>query len=1170
MSLQVLLLGQPEIVAESLSTAALKALRRRERATLFLLAAHTSALSRDRLLRMLFGEDADPQRVSSRLSSTLSRIQKILPPGAFRRNNGRYLLEEHPHLFVDYREFIHICQHDLPQAQRLPPDAPLPPHHAARLAEALSLWRGPFLEGFSASAGPAFDDWLVTTTHRLEKHYRALLNRLAQHHFAQQDYPEAFHFCETSLNVHPDQPEILLLALRALRAQGSTAEAHAFLEQQRRHMRDILGQDYPAETLQIARRLLRRPRPAVAPPSLEPHPTLHAPFIGRDRLLQELQRRAHEGGVFLLLGESGQGKTRLLQEFSRRAADTHRLLSITCHHGERSLPFAPLVDAIRRHIAPHEWAQVAQAWWPYLLHLFPEARQFLPPVSIALPPAPQQQQLMEALRQTLLVMAEDTPLLVCVDDAQWSDPATADTLTYWLTREPFANAPYHTRHGFLLIAARREALHESPLGERLIPLLHEQRIPSGALTGLSKQETAALAEAMLGRPLSEDETENLWRASIAGTPHYLLGILRYQIESGQANKPVGQWPLSQHVASLLEQRLRYLTDDARLVLAHIALQGAGMPWQVLAHAVGLPEERLMHALEMLEDTHWLDVRESEGRLVYTLVHSKLEEVITRTLSRPRRQAIHRRLAEARQAVWGEAAHSHAAVIARHYEEAGDPFTAFRWWIRAAHYALSLGIAHQAGDAFRNAAHCVALAPDAFRDDDIWQLYAEWVLLAGDTVDVATLENIVRTLQDLADARHSALLRSSLLNAQAHIYQIANRHADAAILTHQALNWLEQVPNAILPRMEVHAHHALLVAMQGKVEEAMIHLAQARALAQESHTPLASLFLGSVHYQRALIAVLRARPDIAIPEANQSLSAFQRSHRILGMADALGVRALAHFMSGQIEAALADCTEARERAAQFRKLRMLTYIHAYCAMPLLARGDLAKAWEATRQALELHARHDNLPGYALALSIRGDIFAFLHDWESALSLYRQSLASSNDFVLESKARMRAALALAHLGDTDTAVRQLAQAAEEQMHTLHRVVPLLHVIEAEVLNLQGQHREALVRLETPLQEALTLKLPEAAIGAYIEQALAYLGQGENTQAQEAAREGIHLSRAIGYQPLERWGLEVLTLAGGLSPEEKTAIRQHRAQLETLTDHPSLGKAIQRLLARNDIWP
>jgi len=1171
MTLQVLLLGPPEISSSTAPPEALKGLRRRERAALFLLAAHTRPLGRERLMQMLFGDDADPRRVSTGLSTTLSRIQKILPPGTLRRDNGYYLLLNHPQVSIDYRTFLHTCEHALAQAQRLPADLPLQPHLAAPLKQALALWRGPLLEGFSPGkhAGHAFDDWLAAATHRLETRYKALLNRVARHAFAQQNHAEAFRLCETSLRLQADQPEILLLALRALRAQDLFAEAEAFLEAQRRRMQNTTGEDYPAETLQIARRLLRR-RPDTPPLPLEPHPTLHAPFIGRNDLLQALQRRAHEGGAFLLLGESGQGKTRLLQEFTRRIANAHRVVGVTCHHGERSLPFAPLVEAIRRHMGKHEWAQVPEAWWPAMLHLFPEAHPYLPPTPHTAAHPPQQQHLMEALRQALLVMAEDTPLFVCIDDAHWSDPATADTLAYWLVREPFAPAPYHRRRGFLLLTASREALHESPLGERLIPLLHEGRIPRGELSGLSKSETAALAQAMLGRPLSPEETDSLWRAAIAGTPHYLLGILRYQIESGQADKPVGQWSISRHVASLLEQRLRYLTDEAREVLAYIALQGASTPWQVLAAATDLSETQLVHALEMLEETHWVEVREAEGQLHYTLAHSKLEDIITRTLSRPRRQAIHRRLAEARQAVWGEAAESHAAVIAHHYEEAGDPAAAFRWWIRAAHHALNLGLARQAGDAFHNAAQNVTLAPHAFRDENIWQLYAEWILLAGDTVDVATLENIVRALQELAETRQSPLLRSSLFNAQAHIYQIANRHADAAVLTRQALNWLEQIPHATLPRMEIHTHHALLVAMQGKTEEAIAHLAQASALAQGSQPPLVDLFLGSVHYQRALIAVLQARPDIALPEADQSLASFRRSHRIFGMADALSVRAVAHFMRGETDQALADCTEARARAAQFHKLRMLTYIHSYCAMPLLARDRFPEAWDSTQSTLELHARYDNTPGYALALSLRGDMFAFLHDWEKALAFYRQSLEASNDFVLESKARMRAALALAHLGETESGARQIAQAIEEHAAATHRVPPLFRVVEAEVLNLQGRHTEALEGVQAPLEEALTLKLPEVAIGAYLEQGIAFLGLGKTEAAQAAVHESLRLSRAVGYLPLERWGLELLRLTGGMEAEDAEAARRHRARLEALTAHPHLGPSARRLLARPDLWP
>ncbi len=1163
MTLKILLLGPPLVLLDDAPPPHIKALRRRERAALFLLAATDTPLPSERLLNLLWPEDADITRARKSLHPTLSRVKRVLPPEALQRLSGGYHLKNHPSLYIDYRDFLKICHHELPVARRHPIDAPLPGGVAERLQHAADLWRGPFLEGFQPPKNTlGFDNWLSDTSHHLERYYQEILTRLAHHYFAQKDYTAAFHICQTSLEAYPDQPEILLLALRALRTHGHTAAANTFLQEQRERMRAYSGADYPPDTLKLAQRLIQQPSPRATTPQWAPHPTLKAPFIGREDTLATLKHQATQGGAHLLLGETGQGKTRLLQEFAQQMQDTHRLIHVVSHYGEHSLPFAPLIEAIRRDMLPEEWVQVTEAWWPYLLHLIPEAEQFLPPVALQLPPAPLQHQLMEALRQALLVMARHHALIVSIDDAQWSDPATVDTLLYWMERPPFQNGD-----AFLLISARRETFYTSPLGQRLIPLTHERKLPVTELQGLSVSEVAELARMMLQRDLGEGEAESLWRASIAGTPLYLLEILRFQIEAGHADQPVHKWPLSQPLMPLLEQRLHYLTADARTVLEYAALQEGNFSWLVLKEATPLSDEQLMHALEMLEDTRWLyrEPQREGDTATYAFVHHKLREVVTKTISPARRQHIHKRLAEAWESILGQAAKPRAAVIAFHHQQAGEYRDALQWWIKAAHHALSLGVARHANEAFRNAARLITLLPRDFTDEEIWSLFAEWTLLASDTVDIATLKHIVQLLQPLAEQRESPLLRSSLLNAQAYLHQSDNAIAEAAFYTRQALDWLALLPDdVILPRIEVHTHHAHLLYLQAHAQEALQHLQTARELSAQLDSPLASLFLGTIHYQLAAIYSLSARPDLTKQEAERSLKHYLASRRVFGIADALGIRSLARFMLGHYQEALKDCQEAIERASQFQKKRALAFFYSYCAFPMHAMGRLAQAWEATEKALAVSEEINSTLGRALALRARGDIFFLLEAWEQALEHYRASLNASSDLVLEADIRFRAGLASAHLNNTEEAMAFINQAIAKQKESFRKTCLLIPLARAEVFILQQRPQEALQLLDGLFEEARALQRFEVMGGVYLQQARAHLLMGNHETAQQLARALVQLSSNSQFHWLQRWGLEILAETGGITPEEAAQLQQIYQHLEQFRDHPDLGPAIERMLA------
>src|SRR5262245_54824294 len=78
----------------------------------------------------------------------------------------------------------------------------------------------------------------------------------------------------------------------------------------------------------------------------------HTPFTGRAAELSRLAQRFEEarsgrGGVVLLVGEPGIGKTRTLEEFSESArAQAALVLWGRCYEGEAGRPYGPFAEAI--------------------------------------------------------------------------------------------------------------------------------------------------------------------------------------------------------------------------------------------------------------------------------------------------------------------------------------------------------------------------------------------------------------------------------------------------------------------------------------------------------------------------------------------------------------------------------------------------------------------------------------------------------------------------------------------------------------------------------------------------------------------------------------------------------------------------------------------------------
>src|SRR3990172_13035633 len=93
------------------------------------------------------------------------------------------------------------------------------------------------------------------------------------------------------------------------------------------------------------------------PRDIRPWPSRgRTPFVGRDKELAALTERLDaagrgEGGLVLIAGEPGIGKSRLLAEFAARArSDGWLVLSGSAYDTEGMPAYLPFVEAVREHV----------------------------------------------------------------------------------------------------------------------------------------------------------------------------------------------------------------------------------------------------------------------------------------------------------------------------------------------------------------------------------------------------------------------------------------------------------------------------------------------------------------------------------------------------------------------------------------------------------------------------------------------------------------------------------------------------------------------------------------------------------------------------------------------------------------------------------------------------
>ena len=335
-------------------------------------------------------------------------------------------------------------------------------------------------------------------------------------------------------------------------------------------------------------------------------------MIGREREREVLDRlldgvRGGRGGVLVVHGEAGVGKTALL-EYAVEAAREFRIARTSGVEAEMELPFAavqqlcsPFLDLLDRLPQPqHEALGVA--------------------FGLITGPAPNPFLVGLAVLGLLAEAAEEQPLLAVVDDAQWLDRASARALAF-VARRLLAEK-------IALVFAAREP------GDLLagLPELH--------VLSLGHRDARTLLESALPARLDEHVLERIV-AETRGNPLALLelprGLTPTQLAGG-FGLPAAV-PLSASIEESFTRRLANLPADARRLLLVAAADPVGDPalvWRA-AQQLGIPES----VAETVEAEGLLELG---ARVVFR--HPLVRSAVYRAAGLKERRAVHRALAEA--------------------------------------------------------------------------------------------------------------------------------------------------------------------------------------------------------------------------------------------------------------------------------------------------------------------------------------------------------------------------------------------------------------------------------------------------------------------------------------------------------------------------------------------
>ena len=510
-------------------------------------------------------------------------------------------------------------------------------------------------------------------------------------------------------------------------------------------------------------------------------------FVGRDDVLQQLLRLHKEtlaGGrrLALLGGEPGIGKTRLATALAQTAhGEGGTVLAGRCDE-DLGVPFQPFVEALY-HYATHTAEPRLGRFGGELARLVPELIATIPGLAppIQSDPETERYRLFDAVAAWLADMSIEAPVLLVIDDLHWAAKPTLLLLRHVLrSAEPVR---------LLVVVTFRDSElgRGHPLTEFFADVRRLDGIERFSLTGLDQAGVSAFIEAAAGRTLAEAEeglATAVW-AETDGNPFFVAEVLRHLYETGRLEQRDGRWsvtaPIEQlgipdGVRELIGRRLTRLSDVANRALSIGSAAGLEFEPAVVRVAADLGEDDFIAGLEEAVAARLLS-EVPGGSVRYRFAHALVRATLYDELSPPRRAAVHRRVADAIEAVHGHRLDDHLPALAHHCARAaasGDPAVAARavdYTARAGDRALAQ-LAHDEAAAYYRQALDLLDGATAGRSapDDVEAHRIELLIglgeaqrRAGDAEHRATLFDAGERARQRGDAH--ALARAALANCR---------------------------------------------------------------------------------------------------------------------------------------------------------------------------------------------------------------------------------------------------------------------------------------------------------------------------------------------------------------------------------------------------------------------
>jgi len=731
-------------------------------------------------------------------------------------------------------------------------------------------------------------------------------------------------------------------------------------------------------------------------------------LIGRANHLATLRQlvenaRRGEARLALIGGEAGIGKSRLVSEVKAyAAAQGFLLLQGHCFPTDLTYPYAPLLDLVRSLVASRTEVTLAATLEDLardIYPLLPELALDQPGPLLHLEPEQEKRRLFAVLATFFLHLSTQSPVLLLIEDAHWSDDTSLDFLHY-LTR-------LATSHSLLLVVTYRHDDMRPELRSWLAQLDRERLAQEIRLEPLSRGDLDTMLSTIFEQQHTSFDMRRFLHGELLhtlyelteGNPFFVEETLSALIAGGDIfythgywnRKPLGEAHIPRSIQDAVQRRTEQLSEEARQVLTLAAVAGRQFDFALLQLLTKFDEQQLLLIMKQLVSAQ-LVVEVSTEQFAFR--HALTRRAIYTQLLARERSILHRTIAETMEQLPTTTLDAHLEDLAYHFYRARDWQKSLDYAQRAGEKALRF-YAHRAAidyftwalDAFAHLSQTPAPANYRARG----QAYETLGEFDQAQHDYTRALEVAREIHDLTAEWQSAIDLGFLWAERD--YTQAEAWFRQALVLAQSLNdpalharSLNRIGNWHLnveqPNEALRYHHEALAVFrelhdESGITETLDLLGMANYLGGD-------LIQGTVYYQQAIALFSKSGNRQGFTSSLATLALRGPTFQTDAMVTAASLSEARH----DAEQALSIAREIGHRSSEAYALFQL-------ALCLGSQGEYGQALATGEQSLHIAEEIEHLQWQTAARTVLGGIYSGMLAFSEARDYFAQALSLARE-------------------------------------------------------------------------------------------------------------------------------------------------------------------------------